>query len=110
LAKRGVRLSLDNLSYLNQWNEALDILLRRGIAKRNISSYAIIGFNSDPSDAWARCEGIEKEGVRALPMWFHELDAMKPNTVTEKQKALGWSDYERRRIMQWFYQHKKAVL
>ena len=41
-------------------------------------------------------------------MWFHELDVMEKNTVTPKQAALGWNDYERRRIMQWFYQHKKA--
>ena len=28
--------------------------------------------------------------------------------VTEKQIQLGWNDYERRKIMQWFYWHKKA--
>ncbi len=109
LAKRGVRLSLDSLYHMDGWNEAVRYLLLAGIAKRNISSYALIGFDSDPPEAWARCEAIEKEGVRALPMWFHELDAMNANTVTEKQAMLGWTDYERRRIMQWFYQHKRAV-
>jgi hypothetical protein len=110
LAKRGARLALDSSRDYSQssWATALSRLLSAGIAKRNISSYAIIGFDSDPSEAWKRCTAIEECGIRALPMWFHELDAMKANVVTEKQAALGWSDYERRRIMQWFYQHKKA--
>jgi len=55
------------------------------------------------------CEYVEKHGVKPLPMWFHELDALQRNIVTERQKELGWNDYERRRLMQWFYQHKKAV-
>jgi hypothetical protein len=111
LAKRGARLALDNLNgeSLGLWQMAVDSLICAGVAKRNISSYALIGFNSDPSEAWARCETIERIGIRALPMWFHELDALKANTVTDKQKALGWTDYERRRIMQWFYQHKRAT-
>jgi hypothetical protein len=42
-------------------------------------------------------------------MWFHELTALERNIVTDRQKELGWNDYERRKLMQWFYQHKKAV-
>jgi hypothetical protein len=42
-------------------------------------------------------------------MWFHALDATAPNIVTPEQERRGWSDYERRKIMQWFYQHKRAV-
>lgn len=109
LAKRGVRLSLDHIAFIARFEATIKTLLDAGIAKRNISSYAIVGFDSDPAEAWARCKAIEAFKVRALPMWFHELDAMEPNTVTEKQAALGWNDYERRKIMQWFYQHKQAV-
>jgi hypothetical protein len=29
--------------------------------------------------------------------------------VTKDQEKNGWTDYERRRLMQWFYQHKQAV-
>ena len=110
IAKRGVRLALDNASIqsVDTWSTAYAYLRMSGVARRNISSYALIGFDSDPPEAWARCLLIEKTKSRVLPMWFHELDAMKANQVTEKQKALGWDDYERRRIMQWFYQHKKA--
>ena len=110
LAKRGARLSLDSMRNLEEFGIAIYNLRSVGmVAARNISSYAIVGFDSDPSEAWERCKQIENFGVRALPMWFHELDAMKANTVTKKQEALGWDDYERRRIMQWFYQHKRAV-
>ena len=42
-------------------------------------------------------------------MWHHPLNAMVKNAVTKEQKENGWNDYERRRIMQWYYQHKKAV-
>lgn len=110
LTKRGVRLALDNLlePAFQSWKYSLDALLAAGIAKRNIATYALIGFTGDPSEAWARCDLIEQTKTKALPMWFHELDAMKVNQVTEQQKALGWDDYERRRIMQWFYQHKRA--
>lgn len=109
LAKRGVRLSLDSMTHWDDFLDALWMFDLVGIAKRNVSSYAIIGFDSDPSEAWERCKAIEGRGIRPLPMWFHELDAMKPNQVTKKQEALGWTDYERRRIMQWYYQHKRAA-
>ena len=29
--------------------------------------------------------------------------------MTPEQAEGGWTDYERRKIMQWFYQHKEAV-
>ena len=48
--------------------------------------------------------------VGLLPMWFHRLDQLEKNIVTDDQAELGWNDYERRKIMQWFYKHKKAVL
>ena len=88
---------------------AFEILRSAGIPKYRIRSYCLIGFDDDPGEARGRCEWVEIFGVKALPMWFHELDAMSPNIVTDKQKALGWNDYERRKIMQWFYQHREAV-
>lgn len=109
LKKRGVRLALDNTNYSDTWSEALSNLRSAGVAKKKISSYALIGFDGDPSEAWARCEWIENQGVQVLPMWFHELDAPKKNYVTNDQYDFGWDNYERRRIMQWFYQHKKAI-
>jgi len=109
IKKRGVRIALDDINYLGDWLAAVVLLQGAGIAKRNIASFALIGFNTGPVEAWARCEYIEKCGVRALPVWFHPLDAFHKNFVTRNQEALGWTDYERRKIMQFFYQHKEAV-
>lgn len=104
-----VRLALDSMSYVENWNQALELLIRAGVKKRNIRTYALIAFGTSPEESWKVCEHIESHGVLALPQWFHELDALEHNIVTERQKELGWNDYERRRLMQWFYQHKKAA-
>lgn len=105
-----VRLALDNMAYADDWLNALALLHGAGIAQKNIRSYALIGFNDSPDEAWTRCNFIESRRIKVLPMWFHELDCLKHNTITEKQWQLGWNDYERRRIMQWFYKHRNAVV
>lgn len=104
-----IRLALDHIREQPKWNQAFETLRKRRIAKSRIRTYALIGFNSGPGEAWNRCQWIEGHGVKALPMWYHELDAMEANIITDRQRELGWTDYERRKIMQWFYQHKKAV-
>jgi hypothetical protein len=109
IKKPMIRLALDRLVKKEVWEVAWENLRRAGVTKASIRSYALIGFDSDPSEAWSRCEWIEGHGIKVLLMWFHELNSLEHNIVTEKQLALGWTDYERRRIMQWFYQHKKAV-
>lgn len=109
LKRPTIRLALDSMSYVEAWDRALERLLRAGVAKRNIRTYALMGFGTSPEESWRVCEYIERHKVKVLPMWFHELDALERNIVTERQKALGWNDYERRKLMQWFYQHKQAV-
>lgn len=109
IGKSVIRLALDGMDYAEEWEGAFDILRRVEFPLNQIRSYALVGFNSSPDEAWKRCEWIEKHKIKALPMWFHSLDCMKANQVTKKQKALDWTDYERRRMMQWFYKHKKAV-
>lgn len=108
--KRGViRLALDSMSYVEAWDRALEMLLRAGVAKRNVRSYVLAAWKHDPSEAWRVCKHVEDAGIKPLPQWFHGLDALEHNIVTEEQANLGWNDYERRRLMQWFYQHKRAV-
>ena len=102
-------LALDSPKTRDAWDTAYELLRSAGINKANIRSYALIAFDSDPSEAWERCEWIEAHGIKPLPMWYHRLDALRHNIVTEQQKTLGWTDYDRRKIMQWFYQHKEAV-
>jgi hypothetical protein len=104
-----VYLALDNISYRDAWACAYDRLRAAGLAKRKIRSYALIGFNSDPAEAWERCRWIESHGVKAIPQWFHALNQLEHNIVTDEQASLGWTDYERCKIMQWYYQHKHAV-
>lgn len=105
IKKPMIRLALDDVVYFEEWELAFGKLRSAGIVKANIRSYALIGFNSDPSEAWERCRWIEKHGIMPLPMWYHTLDALKKNQVTEEQKKLGWSDFERRKIMKFFYHH-----
>ena len=62
------RLALDSQKDKEVWESAFDKLRKAGIAKRHISSYVLIAFDSDPHDAWERCEWIEKHGVKAYPM------------------------------------------
>ncbi len=104
-----IRLALDSMSYVEAWDRALERILKAGVAKRNIRTYALIAFGTSPDESWKVCEYIESKKIKVLPMWFHDLNALERNIVTERQAALGWNDYERRRLMQWFYQHKKAV-
>ena len=101
-----VRLALDSIAHADSWETAFGRLRSAGVAKNSIRSYALIGFKTGPDEAWARCRWIEGHGVKALPMWFHSLTAMESNVVTPEQSALGWTDAERMRIMQWFYQHR----
>jgi len=43
-------------------------------------------------------------------MWYHPLDALKFNEVTNEQKDYGWSEKERKRIMGYFYKHRRESL
>jgi hypothetical protein len=104
-----VRLALDSMGLASAWETAFDRLRTAGIPKSRIRSYAIVGDREDPDEAWERCRWIERHKVRPLPMWFHPLDSLKHNVITHEQRMLGWNDYERRRLMQWFYKHKKAI-
>lgn len=109
-----VRMALDNPALFGAWESAFEKLRKAGVAKRNIHSYCIIADTSaekpvSVEQSWEVCRFVEDHGVKPYPMWYHPLNAMQRNIVTKEQAALGWNDYERRKIMQWFYQHKVAV-
>ena len=106
IKKPTIRLALDHMDYRDKWQEAFDRLRTAGIAKANISSYCLIGFNSDPRECWQRCQWVESHGIKAYPMWFHGLDQLEKNIVTHEQKRLGWTDAERRHIMGFYYKHR----
>ena len=114
IGKPKVRMALDNPALFEVWDKAFETLRRAGIAKHNIHTYCIVGDTTaeQPAtvdQAWEVCRFVEAHGVKPYPMWFHPLNSLKRNTVTDEQFFLGWTDFERRRIMQWYYQHKVAV-
>jgi len=103
-----LRLAYDHQGMQDQWVRAYETLRAVKITKRQIRSYCLVGFRDTPEQAWANCSFVEGFKIKPLPMWYHSLDALAPNTVTAEQQRNGWTDYERRKIMQWFYQHKVA--
>lgn len=101
-----IRLALDSMDYQDDWIKAYTTLRIAGHPKSSIRSYALIGFDSDDIEAWKRCEFIESYGIKVLPMWYHALDQMEINTVSEEQEDLGWTDNKRKMIMGYFYRHR----
>lgn len=101
-----VRLALDHEKGKDGWAKALDTLLKAKIAKRKIRSYVLVGYKTDPQEAWQRCEFVSKFGIKALPQWYHALDATKQNAVTDEQAGWGWTEDDRQGIMGYYYRHR----
>lgn len=108
--KPTVRLSIDSITWLGQWTRAVKILLDAGVAKSHIRSFVLCGFQGSPDDDWRRCEFVESFGIKASPMWFHELDCLHYGEVTEVQRAQGWTKARQRQLMRWYYKHSGRKL
>lgn len=106
LKKPIIRLALDNDVLRGTWSQAVELLLSAGIPKSRIWSYVLVGFRDSPEEASARCRFVESHGVKALPMWFHRLDALAYNAVIEDQCKLGWTKRKQRELFCWYYQHR----
>lgn len=106
-----VRLALDDDKTRDAWANAFEHLRSAGIAKRNIRSLVLCGFSGSCEEDWWRCEFVESFGVKASPMWFHNLNCLHYGEVTAKQESMGWSKEKQRQIMRWYYKHsgKKMV-
>jgi hypothetical protein len=105
IGKPMVRVSLDGWGVKDAWTDAVQAFMAAGVAKRRMHSYVMIGYGEDPRRDIERIQYAKDVlgpgSVNA--MWFHELDAMKANTVTEKQQAAGWTDRLRIDTMRWSY-------
>ena len=110
IAKPMCRLALDHDKDRQVWADAVDRLRTAGIAKSRIRSLVLCGFNSGPEADRERCEYVESHGIKASPMWFHQLDALEFNAVTERQRSLGWTNRKRRELMCWYYQHRTLAV
>lgn len=106
LTKPTIRLALDHDSERQAWADALDRMLTAGIARSRIRSLVLCGFDGGPQEDRDRCEYVESFGVKALPMWYHRLDSMRQNEVTEEQRSLGWTHEKSRELMCWYYWHR----
>lgn len=102
-----IRVALDTIENLEAFDLAYEKLRRHKIRKDQIYVYCLVAYDTGPDECWRRCNLIAKEyKLAVLPQWFHELDALDFNIVTKKQGLLGWTDFQRRRLMQWFYWRK----
>lgn len=101
-----VRLALDDMKYEMAFQRAFQRLRWAGVPKSRIRSYALIGYDTGPEEAWKRCTFLEDFGIKALPMWYHALDTLVRNQVSQAQQDLGWTLDKLRNIMQWYYHHK----
>lgn len=98
------RMAVDSASMLDAFLDAAAMLRTAGIAKKWYRApYVLVGFNTGPSECWGRCLALDALGYNPSPMWYHRLDALEWNGVTDEQQALGWTDAERVRIMRYFY-------
>lgn len=103
-----VRLSCDSKAMLKPWLAAYRMLRKGKIPKSWIHTYALIGFDSGPGECWTRCEFIEGKG-KVYPQWFHALDCMEQNSVSDAQYDLGWTNAARKGIMGYYYMHRGSV-
>ena len=105
IGKPIVRMALDSWQVAPNWDYAVHQFREAGIAKRRMHSYVMIGWGDDPRRDIERIEYAKDILGPACvnAMWFHELDAMKANIVTEKQAACGWTDRLRIDTMRWGY-------
>ncbi len=110
IKKPVARLALDNDHDRGVWADAVERLRGAGLAVSKIRSYVLCGFQGSLDEDWERCRFVESLGVMALPMWFHELDALIPNSVTAKQQRMGWTNRKRRELMCWYYQHRTLAV
>jgi hypothetical protein len=107
--KATCRFSCDAVDDLSIGRAAFGLLRSAGNAKARITIYALIGWRDTPKEAWERCDELASWGILCCPMWFHKLDAMEWNIVTEEQEALGWTNQKRLDIMGWFWQRRGDI-
>jgi len=59
--------------------EAIELVVKAGIAKRNIGVYVLFGFQDTPEDALYRLQTLFDYGIWPNPMRYQPLGALKKN-------------------------------
>lgn len=78
--------------------DAIDRTLAAGIPRNRIHLYVLIGHDDTPVDVLYRLEALRKRGLKANPMRFQPLDALKKDSYV----APNWTDKELRRMMRYW--------
>jgi hypothetical protein len=106
--KASVRFACDSHTEIQQVRDAYAMVRKAKVAKNRISCYALVGYRTDPAEAWTRCNEIDKGiGITyTSPMWHHALDQLRYGIVREDQMELGWSKQEKCDIMGFFWKHR----
>jgi len=98
-----IRVAFDSDGLKDIWTAKIEQLREAGIAKNRIRVYVLIGFNDTPETAYRRVNLVHSMGLKPNPQWFHRLDALKHNQITDKQREMGWNKQERINLMSYFY-------
>lgn len=99
------RLAFDNDGMETLFEKGYNLLRSVGIPNSRIQVYCLTGFNTSPDVIWKRCEWISKFGVWVHPTWFHEIDQLKFNQISEKQSKIGWTRENKTKLFQHFWNH-----
>ncbi|MBN2531876.1 MAG: hypothetical protein JXB88_03235 [Spirochaetales bacterium] len=93
-----VRLSFDELHHESPVCNAIILLRKAGIPKKNIRIYVLIGFADDPEDALYRLELIRSFGIKPNPMRYQPPETFRKNSYVHPK----WTHKELDRFMSYW--------
>ena len=87
--KTGMRLAFDRIEEDGIFQNAIKILIKKGIPKKSIMSYCLFNFTDKPKEADYRMGECVKLGIRPYPQQFTPL-----NNMSRKNKYIGkyWTE------------------
>lgn len=77
---------------------AIELLRKKGLAKRRLSVYVLINFKESPTEALYRMETLKALGLKAYAMRYQPLDTLQKNSCVSP----GWTNAELFRFMQYW--------
>jgi hypothetical protein len=83
-APAGLRLAFDNMTEDGYVQRAVDILLKKGIAKDKFLIFCMYNFKDTLEEAMYRCNEMKKLGVRPFPQCYYPLDSLEKKAIPSK--------------------------
>lgn len=97
------RLAVDNPGMKELFDKGYNLLRSKGIPNNRMQVYCLTGFKTSPDEIWERCEWLAKYKVWVHPTWYHELDQLKYNIISDRQTKLGWDKVNKTHLFQHFW-------